>query len=41
MREIAGKLSESVGNVRHYYYRGLERLRKTAFVKGLRSEQIR
>jgi RNA polymerase sigma-70 factor, ECF subfamily len=41
MREIAGKLSESVGNVRHYYYRGLERLRKTAFVRGLRSEQIR
>lgn len=41
MREIAGKLSASVGNVRHYYYRGLERLRKTAFVRGLRSEQIR
>jgi RNA polymerase sigma-70 factor, ECF subfamily len=41
MREIAGKLSESVGNIRHYYYRGLERLRKTAFVRGLRSEQIR
>jgi RNA polymerase sigma-70 factor (ECF subfamily) len=41
MREIAGKLSESVGNVRHYYYRGLERLRKTAFVRGLRSEPIR
>jgi RNA polymerase sigma-70 factor, ECF subfamily len=41
MREIAGKLSESVGNVRHYYYRGLERLRKTAFVRRLRSEQIR
>jgi RNA polymerase sigma-70 factor, ECF subfamily len=41
MREIAGKLGESVGNVRHYYYRGLERLRKTAFVRGLRSEQIR
>jgi RNA polymerase sigma-70 factor (ECF subfamily) len=41
MREIADKLSESLGNVRHYYYRGLERLRKTAFVSRLRSEQIR
>lgn len=40
MRDIAAKLSESLGNVRHYYYRGLERLRETAFVRKLRSEQI-
>ena len=39
MREIAGKLSESLGNVRHYYYRGLERLRASAFVRKLRNEQ--
>jgi RNA polymerase sigma-70 factor (ECF subfamily) len=38
MREIAETLSESLGNVRHYYYRGLERLRKTAFVRKLRNE---
>ncbi len=40
LREIAGELGEALGNVRHYYYRGLERLRKTAFVRKLRSEQI-
>lgn len=38
MREIAGKLGESLGNVRHRYYRGLERLRKSAFVSRLRNE---
>jgi RNA polymerase sigma-70 factor, ECF subfamily len=27
LREIAAKLEDSYGNVRHYYYRGLERLR--------------
>jgi RNA polymerase sigma-70 factor, ECF subfamily len=40
MREIASTLSESLGNVRHYYYRGLERLRATTFVRRLRNEQI-
>jgi len=39
MREIADKLGETLGNVRHYYYRGLERLRATAFIKRLRNEQ--
>jgi RNA polymerase sigma-70 factor (ECF subfamily) len=39
IREIADKLSETLGNVRHYYYRGLERLRTTAFVRKLRSAQ--
>jgi RNA polymerase sigma-70 factor (ECF subfamily) len=27
MEEVAAKMGESVGNVRHYYYRGLIRLR--------------
>lgn len=27
MQEVAAKMGESVGNVRHYYYRGLARLR--------------
>jgi RNA polymerase sigma-70 factor, ECF subfamily len=40
MREIADNLRESLGNVRHYYYRGLERLRATAFVTKLRNEKI-
>ena len=37
MREIAGKLGESLGNIRHYYYRGLERLRMSSFVRKVRS----
>lgn len=36
MREIADKLNETLGNVRHYYYRGLERLRAGAFARKLR-----
>jgi RNA polymerase sigma-70 factor (ECF subfamily) len=34
--EIAARLDESYENVRHHYYRGLQRLRKDAFVKKLR-----
>jgi RNA polymerase sigma-70 factor (ECF subfamily) len=30
-QEIAEKLREPLGNVRHYYYRGLEKLRKRVF----------
>ena len=26
--EVAQKLGQSIGNVRHHYYRGLEKLRK-------------
>lgn len=40
MREIASTLSESLANIRHYYYRGLERLRAATFVRKLRHEQI-
>jgi RNA polymerase sigma-70 factor, ECF subfamily len=38
LREIAEKLNEPLGNVRHHYYRGLERLRKSAFVRKLREK---
>jgi RNA polymerase sigma-70 factor (ECF subfamily) len=39
LREIAEKLGESVENVRHYYYRGLQKLRKSGTVQQLRGEE--
>jgi RNA polymerase sigma-70 factor (ECF subfamily) len=33
LREISERLNEPLGNVRHYLYRGLERLRKSPAVK--------
>jgi len=36
LREISEKLNEPLGNTRHHFYRGLERLRKSAFVQKLR-----
>lgn len=33
--EIAERIGESLDNVRHYYYRGLQKLRKDAMVKKL------
>jgi RNA polymerase sigma-70 factor, ECF subfamily len=36
LREIADGLNEPLGNVRHHYYRGLERLRQSAFIGKLR-----
>ena len=36
LREISEKLNEPLGNTRHHFYRGLERLRKSAFVQSLR-----
>ena len=39
LREIAARTNEPLGNVRHYYYRGLERLRKSAFIRKLRIDQ--
>jgi RNA polymerase sigma-70 factor, ECF subfamily len=36
LREISEKLNEPFGNTRHHFYRGLERLRKSAFVQRLR-----
>jgi len=39
LREIAERLQEPFGNVRHHFYRGLERLRKSPAVKRLRDNQ--
>lgn len=36
LREIAEELNDALGNIRHHYYRGLERLRRSAFVGALR-----
>ena len=36
LREISDRLQEPFGNVRHHFYRGLERLRKSPAVKRLR-----
>jgi len=36
LREISEKLNEPLGNTRHHFYRGLERLRKSVFVQNLR-----
>lgn len=38
LREIGLKLNESLGNIRHHHYRGLERLRRSAFVQRLREK---
>jgi len=38
LREISEKLNEPRGNIRHHFYRGLERLRKSAFVQALREK---
>jgi RNA polymerase sigma-70 factor, ECF subfamily len=35
LREISERLSEPIGNTRHHFYRGLERLRKSTFVQRL------
>jgi RNA polymerase sigma-70 factor, ECF subfamily len=39
LREAAERLGESLGNTRHYYYRGLERLRRTAIAMAVRNEK--
>jgi RNA polymerase sigma-70 factor, ECF subfamily len=39
LREISERLNEPFGNTRHHFYRGLERLRKSAFVKSLRESE--
>lgn len=36
LREISEKYNQPLGNTRHYFYRGLERLRKSSFVQNLR-----
>jgi RNA polymerase sigma-70 factor, ECF subfamily len=39
LREISERLNEPFGNVRHHFYRGLERLRKSPAVKRLKETQ--
>jgi RNA polymerase sigma-70 factor, ECF subfamily len=39
LREISQRLNEPFGNVRHHFYRGLERLRKSPAVKRLKETQ--
>ena len=39
LREISERLREPFGNVRHHFYRGLERLRKSPAVKRLPDNQ--
>jgi RNA polymerase sigma-70 factor, ECF subfamily len=39
LREISARLNQPFGNTRHHFYRGLERLRKSAFVKSLRESK--
>ena len=39
LREISERLNEPLGNVRHHFYRGLERLRKSAFVRKMWERQ--
>ncbi len=39
LREISEKLNEPWGNIRHHFYRGLERLRKSAFVRKLQESK--
>lgn len=39
LREISERIGETLGNVRHHHYRGIEKLRKSAVVQKLRSKQ--
>jgi RNA polymerase sigma-70 factor (ECF subfamily) len=39
LKEISQRTGDTFANVRHYYYRGLERLRKSSFVQELRDRQ--
>jgi len=40
LKEITKHLEESLENVRHYYYRGLQKLRKNGIVQSLKSREI-
>ena len=39
LREISERLNQPLGNVRHHFYRGLEKLRKSAFVRKMWERQ--
>lgn len=38
--EIAGQMNESLENIRHHYYRGIQKLRKDAFVNKLKDKKL-
>ena len=38
LEEVAERMGQTLGNIRHHYYRGLEKLRKPAFAGKLRSK---
>jgi len=40
LREIGERLGDSIANVRHNYYRGLNKLRKSALVRSLRDKKL-
>ena len=40
MREIGERIGDPVTHVRHHYYRGLEKLRKSAIVRSLRDKPL-
>jgi RNA polymerase sigma-70 factor, ECF subfamily len=40
LREIGERLGDSIANVRHNYYRGLDKLRKSALVQSLRDKKL-
>lgn len=40
LREIGERLGDSIANVRHNYYRGLDKLRKSALVRSLRDKKL-
>lgn len=39
LKEIAERINESPENVRHFYYRGLQKLRKNSLVQGLKDNK--
>lgn len=40
LREISERLGDSVDQVRHHYYRGLDKLRRSALVQSLRDKTL-
>jgi DNA-directed RNA polymerase specialized sigma24 family protein len=40
LKEIADRLNQPLGNVRHHFYRGLERLRRNISVRHLRRPTV-
>lgn len=38
LREVSEQMNESLSNIRHYYYRGLQRLRKNSSIQKMREK---